>query len=197
MHLEGQPVPLASLDTGECGLPCAGHAAKTIMLLGIERIDADAHAHHADLDQLLRHPVIDQHAVGPEHHHETEFHGMARDIEDVRTDKRFTSRDHKETALIDLGNLIDELVALFGREFIIPAGGFRRRVEITMVAFKVAAFREVQGDEIGLEVINRSAVVRRRSRGWWSKELRYLLLDASERTRERQGIENWKRFTHK
>ncbi len=65
-----------------------------------------------------------------------------------------------------------------------------------MVALEVAALREVQSDEIGLEVIDRSAIVRRRSRGWWSKELRYLLLDASERARKRRGIEDWKRFTH-
>jgi hypothetical protein len=65
-----------------------------------------------------------------------------------------------------------------------------------MVALEIAALREVQGDEIGFEVIDRSAVVRRRSRGWRSKELRYLLLNAPERARKRRGIENWKRFTH-
>ncbi len=122
VHLEGQSVPLASLNACECGFPCAGHATETIVFLGIERIDTDAHAHHADLDQVLRHPVVDQHAIGPEHHHETELHGVARDIEDVRTDERFAARDHEETTLVDHGNLIDELVALFGREFIVPAG---------------------------------------------------------------------------
>jgi hypothetical protein len=121
---------------------------------------------------------------------------VARDIEDIGADERFPTRDHEETALVDLGNLIDELVALFGREFIVPAGRFRRRVEITMVALEIAALREVQGDEIGFEVIDRSAIVRRRNRGWWTKELRDLLLDTSERARKRWGIENWKRFTH-
>jgi hypothetical protein len=65
-----------------------------------------------------------------------------------------------------------------------------------MVALEVAALREVQSDEIGLEVIDRPAVVRRRNRGWRSKELRYLLLNAPERTRQRRSIEDWKRFTH-
>ena len=122
MHLERQPVPLAGLDAGECGFPCAGHATEAIVFLGIERIDADTHAHHADLDQFLRHPVVDQHAVGPEHHHEPEFYGMARDVEDVRTDERFATCDHEEAAFVDLGNLIDEFVAFFGREFVVPAG---------------------------------------------------------------------------
>jgi hypothetical protein len=65
-----------------------------------------------------------------------------------------------------------------------------------MVTLEIAALREVQGDEIGFEVIDRSAIVRRRNRGWWTKELRDLLLDTSERARKRWGIENWKRFTH-
>ena len=121
---------------------------------------------------------------------------MARDIKDVGTDERFSARDHEETALVDLGNLIDELVALFGREFIVSAGRFRRRIEITMVTLEIAALREVQGDEIGFEVIDRSAIVRRRRCGWWTKELRYLLLDTSKSARKRWGIENWKRFTH-
>ncbi len=167
------------------------------MFLRIERIDTDAHAHHADLDQVLRHPVVDQHAVGPEHHHEAELHGVTRDVEDVGADERFAARDHEETALVDLGNLIDEPVAFFGREFVVSAGGFRRRVEIAMVALEIAALREVQGDEIGLEVINRSAVVRRVSRGGRSKELRDLLLEGAERARQRRSIEDRKRFTHR
>ena len=120
---------------------------------------------------------------------------MARDVENVRADKRFSARDHEETALVDFGDLIDELVALFRRKFVVPSGRLRRRVEITMITLEIAAFREVQRNEIGFEVIDRSAIVGRRSRGWRSKELRYLLLDASKCARKRRGIENWKRFT--
>ena len=90
---------------------------------------------------------------------------MARDVEDVGTDERFAARDHEEAALVDLGNLIDELVAFFGREFVVPAGGLRRRIEIAMVAFEIAALREVQRDEIGFEVVDGPAIVRRRSSG--------------------------------
>jgi len=92
------------------------------VFLGFERIDTDAHTHHADLDQLLCQPVIDQHAVGSEHHHEAELHSVARDVENIGTDERFTARDHEEAASVDLGDLIDELVAFFGREFIISTG---------------------------------------------------------------------------
>ena len=165
VHLEGQPVPLAGLDTGECGFPRTGYATEAIVFLRIERIDADAHTHHADLDQVFRHPVVDQHAVGAEHHHEAEFHGVARDVEDVGTDERFAARDHEEAALVDLGNLIDELIAFFCREFVVPAGGLRRRIEIAMVALEIAPLREVQRDEIGFEIVDGSAVVWRRSRG--------------------------------
>jgi hypothetical protein len=85
---------------------------------------------------------------------------MARDVEDVRTDERFAARDHQEAAFVDLGNLIDEFVAFFGREFVVPAGGLRRRVEIAMVAFEIAALREVEGDEIGFEVVDGSAILK-------------------------------------
>ena len=110
---------------------------------------------------VLRHPVVDQHAVGPEHNHEAELHGVARDVEDIRTDERFAARNHEEAALVDLGNLIDELIAFFGREFVVPAGGLRRRIEIAMVALEIAAFCEVQRNEIGLEVVDGPAIVRR------------------------------------
>ena len=106
------------------------------------------------------HPVIDQHAVGAEDHHETELHGMACDVENVGTDQRFAAGDDEETALVDLGDLIDEAEALFGREFVVAAGGFGRRVEIAMIALEIAALREVQRDEIGLEVVDGPAVVR-------------------------------------
>ena len=90
---------------------------------------------------------------------------MTRDVEDVRTDERFAARDHQKAALVDLGNLIDEFVAFFGREFVVPAGGLRRRIEIAMVAFEIAALCEIQRDEIGFEVVDGPAIVRLRSRG--------------------------------
>jgi hypothetical protein len=121
---------------------------------------------------------------------------MPRDIEDVGADKRFAARDHEEAALVDLSNLINQLVTLFRREFIVPAGGFRRRIEITMIALEIAALRKIQCDEVGFEVIDRSAIVRRSSHRWRAKELRDLLLDIAECARVRRGIENWKQFTH-
>ena len=137
-----------------------GTPRKGLCFCGIERIDADADAHDADLDQLFGHPVIDQHAVGAEDHHESELHGMARDVENVGTDERLPAGDDQQAALVDLGNLVDEAEALFGREFVVAAGGFGRRVEIAMVAFKIAALREVQRNEIGFEVVDGPAVVR-------------------------------------
>ncbi len=65
-----------------------------------------------------------------------------------------------------------------------------------MVALEIAAFCEVQGDEIGFEVVDGSAVVGRRSRGCRSKELRHLLLDGAERSRQCREIENRQRPSH-
>src|SRR5262245_37923987 len=122
MYLERQPIPLAGLDTRKCRFPCTRHTAKAIVFLWIERVDTDAHTHYTDLDQVLRKPVIDQHAIGSEHHHEAELHGIAGDVENIGTDERFTARDHEETAPVDLGDLIDEPVTFFGRKFIVSTG---------------------------------------------------------------------------
>jgi hypothetical protein len=85
---------------------------------------------------------------------------MARDVKNVRADERFAARDHEEAALVDLGNLIDEFVTFFGREFVVSAGGLRRRVEIAMIALEIAALREVQRDKIGFEVVDGSAILK-------------------------------------
>src|ERR1043165_676904 len=76
VHLEWQAVSLAGFDASECGFPGTGDATEAIVFLGIKRIDTNPHPHPADFTQLLRQPVIDQHAVGSEHYHEPEFHGM-------------------------------------------------------------------------------------------------------------------------
>src|SRR5678809_868417 len=83
MYLEGQPVPLTGIDTGECGFPCTRHTAEAIVLLGIERIDTDAHAHHADIHKRSGHVVINQHPICSKDDHEAELHSVARDIKTV------------------------------------------------------------------------------------------------------------------
>ena len=85
-----------------------GNPTKCVVLLRIQRIDADADAHDADLDQFLGHAVVDQHAVGAEHDHETELHGMTRDVENVGAHQRLATGDDQQAALVHLGDLIDE-----------------------------------------------------------------------------------------
>ena len=63
------------------------------MFLGIERIDTDARLPITPIStSVFRHPVIDQHAVGAEHDHEAELHGVPRDVEDIGTDERLAAR---------------------------------------------------------------------------------------------------------
>ena len=50
-------------------------------------------------------------------------------------------------------------IAFFGRQLIGSAAGFRRRIEIAMVALEIAALGEIQRDEIGFEVIDGATVV--------------------------------------
>ena len=140
-------------------------------------------AHDADLDQLFGHPVIDQHAVGAEDHHESELHGITCNVENVGTDQRLPAGDDQQTALIDLGDLVDQAKALFGRELVVAACGFGGRVQIAVIAFQVAALGEVQRDEIGLEVVDGPAVVRTLALlGRWREELRELLRKGPQRS---------------
>jgi hypothetical protein len=121
---------------------------------------------------------------------------MARDIENIGTDERFTACDYKETTPVDLGNLIDESVAFFGGEFVGSAGRLRRRVQIAMVTFEITAFREVQCDEVRLEVIDGSAVRGPFALRGGREELRDLLLKRPNHSTEQGAVEDRKRFTH-
>ncbi len=183
VHLERQAVSLAGFDAGNGRFPGPGDPPEGVVLGGVQRIDADADAHHADLDQRFGHGVIDQHPVGAEHNHEAELHGMAGDVEDIGTHQRFSAGDDQQAALVDFGDLVDETKAFVGGELVVAPGRLGGGVEIAMVALEVAAFGQVEGDEIGLEVVDRAAVKRAFSDRLGGKELRDLLLDGAERSR--------------
>src|SRR5215475_15271011 len=85
MHLELQAVSLGGFDAGHRGFPGAWYATELVVLFRIERIDADADSHDADLNQRFGHCIVDQHAVGTEDHHEAELHSMTSDLEDIGT----------------------------------------------------------------------------------------------------------------
>src|SRR6185437_8666832 len=110
MHLELKAVPLAGFNAGDRRFPGPRYAAKGVVLGGLQRINADAHAHHTDLDKSLGQLVIDQHPVCPEDDHKAEFDRITSDVENVGTHERFAARNDEETALIHLRNLLDEPV---------------------------------------------------------------------------------------
>jgi hypothetical protein len=66
-----------------------------------------------------------------------------------------------------------------------------------MVTFEVATFGQVQGNQIGLEVIDGSAVVRSFALGCRREELSDLLLDGAERACQSGTVKDGKRFAHK
>jgi hypothetical protein len=166
-----------------------GTPRNLIVLVRIKRVDADADAHDADLDQRFCHAIVDQHAIGAEHDDEAEPHGMSGDVQDVGTHQRFSAGDHQQASLVHLGNLIDETEAFLRTELIRPAAGFGRSIEITVITLEVAALGEVQRDEIGFEVINRATVVRRSRRRGRGDELRDLLLERLQLVSEEREIE--------
>ncbi len=78
------------------------------MFCRVKGIDADPDAHHADLHQVLGHPVIDHHAIGSKDHHEPLADRMSGDVQNIRTNQRFTAGDDQQRTPIDLGNLINK-----------------------------------------------------------------------------------------
>src|SRR6476659_4529186 len=111
MHLELQSIALARFDAGQGRFPRSRYAAEGIVLGWIERINADADTHEADINELLGHLVIDQHAVGAEDDHDTTCHGMAGNVEDVRSHQPFAAGNDEEASLVDFRDLIDEAEA--------------------------------------------------------------------------------------
>ena len=133
-------------------------------------------AHDADLDQCFGHSIVDQHAVGAKDDDKAQSDRMAGNVENIRTDKRLSAGNHQQAPFIHFGYLINEAEAFFRAEFIRPAAGLRRGVQITMIALEIASLGEVQGNKIGLEVIDGPAIIRRCGRRGRGDELRDLLL---------------------
>ena len=158
MHLKLQAVPFAGFNARDRRFPGPGNAAKRVMFAGIEGVDADAHAHDADLDEFAGEAIIDQHAVGAEDDHEPLSHGVAGNVEDVRPDQGFSPGDDQQAPFIDLGDLVDQPITFFRREFVGPPTGLGRGIQITVVTLQVAAFGEIQGEEVRLEIIDGPAV---------------------------------------
>ena len=156
---ELKAIALAGFDAGRRGSQAPGTPRKALCFFGSNGIDADADAHHTDRDQLLGHPIVDQHAIGTEHHQKPSFTAYARSRECPGRTSGSPPVMTMQTALIDLGDLIDQAEALFGREFIVAAGRLRGRIEVAMVALEITALGKIQRDKIGLEVVHGPSVI--------------------------------------
>ena len=196
MDLELKAVPLAGFNPGHSGFPGSRNATERIVFGGIERIDADADAHDADLDEGFGHLVVDEHAVGPEDHHEAELHRMAGDVENVGTDQRLSACNDQQTALIHDSDLIDERIALFSGELVVAAGRFGGGIEVAVIALEIAALCQIERNEIRLEVIDGPAVVHAFALRRRGHKLRDLLLKRPERSLQRGEAQHRERFTH-
>jgi len=118
------------------------------------------------------------------------------DVKNIRPDQWFSTCDDQQTTFVDLSNLVDEPETFFSGQFVITPSGFGCRIKVTMVAFEVTTLGEVQGNEIGLEIINGSAVE-------WSIALRHgrekfgdWLLNRASRSCGRSAVENRERLAH-
>jgi hypothetical protein len=85
---------------------------------------------------------------------------MTSNIQYVGSHQRLSTRNNQQAPTINFGNLINQTKAFFGGEFIMPATHLRRRVQVTMITFKITAAGEIKGDKIRLEIINGPAITR-------------------------------------
>ena len=70
----------------------------------------------------------------------------------------FSPGDDQQAPFIDLGDLVDQSITFLRREFVGPPTGLGRGIKITVVTLQVAAFGEIQGEEVRLEIIDGPAV---------------------------------------
>ena len=144
MDLKLKAVTLTGLDTCHCALPGPWQASKHIVFGGIDRINADAHTHDADIHQLPREPIVDQHAIGAKHHHEPKAHSFAGDMENIGSRERLPAGHDYDRVAVDLSHLLEQRIDFQGGQFIGTTTGAGRGVEITVRAAQVAALRQVQ-----------------------------------------------------
>jgi hypothetical protein len=169
MNLELETIAFAGLNPLQRFFPTSWQSPECVMLLGVKGINANPNTHDSNINEVFRLLVVDQHTVGPKHNHEPEVNRMAGNHKNVWTNQRLTARDNQETPAINLRDLVDEHKTFLSRQFIFPSASLRRRIKVTMVTSKIASLGKIKGNEVRLEVIHRSPVMR--CKGVWSQRL--------------------------
>ncbi len=89
----------------------SGNSAEGVVGLGIGAVQGDGDALDAGVDNLLRHFLGDQGAVGGQGDAQTFVGGILRELEDIRAIERFAAGKHQD-GIRECGNLIDDVQRL-------------------------------------------------------------------------------------
>ena len=152
---EGKPGPVQDLRALHRVLPGAAHHPEAVVTLGIERIQGERQSSCAGLCETLRDVLRDAHAVGADDDPESALRRAPNDLEDVAPQERLAAREDRQAFRRERGDVVDDPEALLRTE-LAPVGEILRadqrlgpRVEIAVLAGKVAAVSEVPGDDVG------------------------------------------------
>ena len=147
MYLEGQVMALAGFNSSHGFFPSASQAAKGIVFLGIEGIDANADAHRSGGLQRLHALVAERHAVRSNHHREAAPGAMRHQLFQVAAHQRLAAGEHDHGLGAAARDIIQQAAHLFRSEFIFAAMLHGFRVHVAMSAGEIAAFGQVDGEQ--------------------------------------------------
>ena len=71
VYLELEAISLTRFDARDGTFPCPGNATEGVVFLRVKGINANTHSHDADFNEFFGQTIIDQHAIGAKHHHES------------------------------------------------------------------------------------------------------------------------------
>ncbi len=94
VHLEGEVVFFAQIHRREGFLPTAGASTEIVVAERVKGVEADAHAHCASLLEFYDTLLIEQHAIGPHHHGESNSVSMRHQLFKIAAQQGFAAGEH-------------------------------------------------------------------------------------------------------
>ena len=127
-----------------------GMPRKRVVSKRIRAVQADGHAPHSAIDDHARDLLGDQGAIRGQSHAQTLVRAVTRQLENIRTEKRFATAQHQDGSGHSR-NLIDDVARSLGGE----VGGRTqfRGAGPAVNAAKIAAFGELPEDQSGLVLV--------------------------------------------
>ena len=149
MNLERKARRLAVLDAHHREFKSVREATEFVVAVVIDTVDADAHRHGARLLEFKGQIVRDERAVGAEHRTEPLARGMRNQFHDIGAGHGLAAAENHDLES-GLGNLVNELERLGGREF---SRLVLTRILVAVLARQVTLIRRHPRDNHAIDLI--------------------------------------------